>query len=141
MEQRIERQWKSIVCPDGKEESLIMCEWEIVSKEGNILKRNLKQIDCHNPRLAEFEGKDCSWRCERSIEKQEITRSGMEWLWVSCILGVGILWIAFYDVFVRPYLHLYGLLLFVGIPLSIGLMLYSTWKMMRHTGILRGREV
>ena len=140
MEQRIERQWKSIVCPDEKEESLIMCEWEIDSKEGNILKRNLKQIDCHNPRLAEFGGKDCSWRCERSIEKQEITRSGMEWLWVSCILGVGILWIAFYDVYVRPYLHLYGLFLFVGIPLFISLMFYSTWKVMRHTGILGGRE-
>ena len=76
MEQRIERQWKSIVCPDGKEKSLIICEWEIVSKGGNILKRNLKQIDCHNPRLAEFCGKDCSWRCSVGRSKSEAGGGG-----------------------------------------------------------------
>jgi len=141
MEKRIERQWKSIVCPDGKEESVVMCEWNILSEEGRILKRVLKQIDCHNPRLIEFGGKDCSWTCEKLIENQAMTRSGMEWLWVCCILVGGILWIASYDMYVRPYLHLYGLILFAGIPFFLSLMLYYTWKMMRHMGILRGKEV
>ena len=141
MEQRIEREWKSIVCPDGKGKSVVMCEWNILSEEGRFLKRILRQIDCHNPRLTEFGGKDCSWRCEKSIEKQEVTKSGTEWLWVCCILGVGLLWIAFYDVYMAPYLHRYGLFLLVGIPSFISLMFYGTWKIARHMGIHKRREV
>ena len=33
MEQKIEREWKSIVCPEGKERTMVMCEWDIVSGE------------------------------------------------------------------------------------------------------------
>jgi hypothetical protein len=45
MEQKIERGWKSIVCPDWKEKAMIMCEWDILSEKGSILQRTLKQID------------------------------------------------------------------------------------------------
>ena len=141
MEQKVEREWKSIVCPDWKERSVVMCEWDILSGEGRISKKTLKQIDCYNPRLTEFGGTDCSWACEKAMAKEETTRSGMEWLWVCAILVGGILWIVSYDMYVRPYLHLYGLILFAGIPFFIGLMLYYSWKMMRHMRILRGREV
>ena len=71
MEQRIEREWKSIVCPEGKEENLVMCEWDIVSAEGRIFRRTLKQIDCFNPKLTQFGGTDCNWGCEGVIAKRE----------------------------------------------------------------------
>jgi hypothetical protein len=29
MEQKIEREWKSIVCPEAKGNTMVMCEWEI----------------------------------------------------------------------------------------------------------------
>lgn len=132
MEQKMEREWKSIVCPDRKEKAVVMCEWDILSEGGRILKKTLKQIDCYNPRLTEFGGTDCSWTCEKAIAKEETTKSGMEWLLVCAILVGGILWIVVYDMYLRPYLHLYGLFLFFGLPFLITLMLYYTWKMRRH---------
>ena len=134
MEPRIEREWKSIVCPDGKGKSVVMCEWEIVSRGGSVFKRILKQMDCHNPKLIELGGPDCSWACEGTIAKEETTRPGAEWLGVCCILVAGTLWIAFYDVYMSPYLHLYGLSLFVGIPFFIGLVSYCIRKMTRRMG-------
>ncbi len=67
MEQKIQREWKSIVCPEGKGKTMVMCEWNIVSGEGRIFKRTLKQIDCRNPKLTEFGGMDCRWGCEKGI--------------------------------------------------------------------------
>jgi hypothetical protein len=71
MEQKIEREWKSIVCPEGKKRTSIMCEWDIVSGAGHIFRRTLKQIYCQNPKLAEFGGTDCDWECEKIIAKVE----------------------------------------------------------------------
>ena len=71
MEQKTERQFKSIRCPERKEKALVMCEWDIISREGRIFRRTLKQIDCYNPRLTEFGGIDCNWSCERMIAKRE----------------------------------------------------------------------
>ena len=71
MERKIERERKSIVCPEGKERTLVMCEWDIVSDGGRIFKRILKQIDCRNPKLTEFGGTGCNWNCERVIAKRE----------------------------------------------------------------------
>jgi hypothetical protein len=141
MEQKIDREWKSIVCPGGKEKSVVMCQWDILSEKSRILKRTLKQIDCHNPKLTEFGGPDCNWACAKALATEETARSGMELLLVCAILGVSILWIAFYGVYMKPYLHLYGLFLFFGIPFFIGLMLYYTWKMMRHMGIFKRKEI
>ena len=132
MEQKKEREWKSIVCPDWNEKAVIMCEWQILSEEGRILTKTLKQIDCYNPRLTEFGGTDCNWACEKAIAKEEMTRSGMEWLLVCAILVGGILWIVFYDMYLRPSLHLYGLFLFFGLPFLTSLMFYYTWKTWRH---------
>ena len=132
MEQKTVREWKSIICPDGKAQSMVMSEWDIVSEENRIVKKTLKQIDCHNPRLVEFGGTDCSWACKKAIAKKEMTRSKIEWLWVCAILVGGILWIASYDIYLRPYLHLYGLVVFLGLPLLISLMLYYIWKIMGH---------
>jgi hypothetical protein len=50
---------------------MLMCEWDVESKGGRILKRRLKQIDCSNPRLTEFGGVDCQWGCEDVIGKRE----------------------------------------------------------------------
>lgn len=133
MERKIERGWKSIVCPDRKEKVIVMCEWEILSEMGSTLKKTLKQIDCHNPKLTEFGGADCNWGCKKAIAKEGTTRSGMEWLWVCAISVGGILWIVFYDIYLRPHLHLYGLLVFLGLPLLISLMLYYSWKMMNFS--------
>jgi hypothetical protein len=130
MEQKIERKWKSIVCPDGKEKSVVMCEWDILSEEGRILKRTLKQIDCHNAKLTEFGGADCNWACRKVIAKEEITRSRSEFLLVCAILIGGMIWIVIYGIYMRPYFHLSGLLFLFGIPLFISLILYYSWKMM-----------
>lgn len=130
MEKKIEREWKSIVCPDGKEKVIVVCEWDILSEMGRILKKTLKQIDCHHPKLTELGGADCNWACKKTIAKEGTTGLGREWLLVCAIIVGGILWIVFYDVYMRSYLHLYGLFLFVGIPLCIGLMIYYSWKMM-----------
>ena len=130
MEQKIAREWKSIVCPDGKAQSVVMCEWDIVSEMGRILKKTLNQIDCRNPKLTEFGGGDCNWACRKVIAKEEITRSGSELSLVCAIFIGGIIWIVIYGIYMRPYFHLSGLLLLFGIPLFISLILYYTWKMM-----------
>jgi len=130
MEKKIEREWKSIVCPDGKEKVIVMCEWDILSEMGRILKKTLKQIDCHNPKLTEFGGADCNWACKKAIAKEGTTELGMEWLLVCAIIVGGIIWIVFYSIYMGPYLHLSGLFLLFGIPLFIGLVLYYSWKMM-----------
>jgi len=140
MEPRIEREWKSIVCPEGKGESVVMREWEIVSEGDDTLRRTLKQIDCHNPRLTELGGKDCTWACEQGISRVKTTRPGMEWLWVCFIVCAGILWVAFYDVYMSPYLHLWGLCLFAGLPFSISFMVYCIWKMVKHAEIHKRTE-
>lgn len=75
MGQKIEREWKSIVCPDWKEKTAVMREWNILSEKGNGLQRTLTLIDCHNPRLSEFGGADCNWACERAIAKPGTIRS------------------------------------------------------------------
>jgi hypothetical protein len=129
MEQKMKRESRSIVCPDWKEKAVVLCEWDILSEEGRILKQSLKQIDCCSPRLTEFGGTDCSWRCEKTIAREEMTRSGMEWLLVCAVLVGGILWILFYDMYLRPSLHLYGLFLLFGLPFLISLLFYYTWKM------------
>ena len=72
MEQRTETEWKSVLCPDGKERTWVMCEWDTISEGGRILKRILRQIDCFHPRLTEFDGADCNWFCEGIIAKGEI---------------------------------------------------------------------
>jgi hypothetical protein len=54
MEQKIEREWTLIVCPDGKGKVSVMFEWDTVTEKDRILKRTLKQIDCHKPKLTEF---------------------------------------------------------------------------------------
>jgi hypothetical protein len=129
MEKKMEREWKSIVCPDGKEKVIVMCEWDILSETERILKKTLKQIDCHHPKLTKLGGADCNWACKKAIAKEEMTRLGMEWLLVCGIMVAGIIWIMFYSIYMGPYLHLPGLLLFFGIPLFIGLILYYSWKM------------
>jgi hypothetical protein len=71
MEQKSEREWRWIACPAGKTRTLVMCEWDIVSGEGRIFKRTLRQVDCHHPGLTEFGGRDCNWDCERIISKRD----------------------------------------------------------------------
>ena len=71
MEQTREREWKSVVCPEGWGRATVMCEWDLVSEKGRILKRTLSQIDCHNPQLTVFGGVDCNWKCEGVIVKRE----------------------------------------------------------------------
>jgi hypothetical protein len=71
LEQKIERDWKSIRCPGGKEKTLVMVEWNIVSEKGRILKKTLRQIDCYHSQLTQFGGADCDWGCERVIRKRE----------------------------------------------------------------------
>jgi hypothetical protein len=48
-----------------------MCEWAIASEKGSVLQKTINQIDCHNPKLAEFGGADCDWACEKVIGKGE----------------------------------------------------------------------
>ncbi len=71
MEQKTEREWKSIRCPGDKDKTLVMVEWIIVSEKGRILKRSLRQIDCHHRSLTTFGGGDCEWGCEGVIGKRE----------------------------------------------------------------------
>ena len=71
MEQKIEREWKSISCPGERVKTKIMVEWDIVSEKGRILKKSLRQIDCHHPHLTELGGADCMWGCESVIGKSE----------------------------------------------------------------------
>lgn len=71
LEQKIEREWKSILCPTGKDKTLVMVEWDIVSEKGRILRRSLRQVDCHHIQLTIFGEHDCEWKCERVIRKRE----------------------------------------------------------------------
>ncbi len=71
MGQKIEREWISIGCPEGRENALVMCEWDIVLEKGQILRRTLRLIDSHNLQLTEFGGTDCYWGCERLIARRE----------------------------------------------------------------------
>jgi hypothetical protein len=71
LEQKREKEWKTVLCPGGRGRNLVMCEWDIVSEKGRILKRTLKQIDCYNPQLTVFGGADCNWGCEEVIVKRE----------------------------------------------------------------------
>jgi len=71
LEQKTEREWKSIICPRGKDKTLIMVEWNITSEKGRILKRTLRQIDCHHPPLTVLGGWGCEWGCEAVIGKRE----------------------------------------------------------------------
>ncbi len=71
MEQQTEREWKSIRCPGRKDKTFIMIEWDILSEKGRLLKRNLRQIDCHHPQLTQWGGADCEWGCEGVIGKRE----------------------------------------------------------------------
>ncbi len=71
MGQKREREWKLISCPGQRDKTVVMVEWNIVSEKGRILRRSLQQIDCHHPRLTEFGGADCGWRCEQVIGKRE----------------------------------------------------------------------
>jgi hypothetical protein len=71
LEEVREREWNSILCPERQCRTMVMCEWDVVSKEGRILKRTLRQIDCHNLQLTEFGGMDCKWGCEGVIGKRE----------------------------------------------------------------------
>ncbi|NWF93137.1 MAG: hypothetical protein HXY46_09480 [Syntrophaceae bacterium] len=71
MEEKREREWKTILCPGRRERYSVMCEWEILSEKGRILKRDLKQIDCSNPELAALGGADCDWSCEAAITKRQ----------------------------------------------------------------------
>jgi len=50
---------------------MVMCEWDVLSKEGRILKRTLRQIDCHNAELVHFGGMECQWGCEGVMRKRE----------------------------------------------------------------------
>jgi len=108
---------------------MVMCEWDILSEMGRILKKTLKQIDCHNPKLTEFGRADCHWACKKAIGKEGTSGLAMEWLLVCAIIVGGIVWIAFYSICIGPYLHLSGLFLLFGIPLFIGLILYCSWRM------------
>jgi len=71
VEQKIEREWKSISCPGGKDKTWVMVEWNITSEKGHILTKSLQQIDCHHPQLSTFGGVDCKWGCEGVIGKRE----------------------------------------------------------------------
>ncbi len=71
MERKIEREWKSIRCPEGKDKTIIMVEWDIVSEQGRVLEKRLRQIDCHYPPLTALGGADCAWGCEAVIGKRE----------------------------------------------------------------------
>jgi len=71
LEQKIEREWKSILCPGEKDKAFIMVEWGVLSEKGRILKKILHQIDCHHSKLTKLGGLDCDWECERILVKRE----------------------------------------------------------------------
>jgi hypothetical protein len=71
LEQTIEREWKSIRCPKEQDKRSVMIKWNIVSKKGCILKRSLREIDCHHPAWTTFGGGDCEWGCEGVIGRRE----------------------------------------------------------------------
>ena len=71
MEKKVEREWKSVLCPEGNERTSVMCEWDLLCEGGRILKRTLRQINCFHPKLTEFGREDCHWLCEDVIGKRE----------------------------------------------------------------------
>jgi len=71
MEEKIDREWKSIRCPGREDRVLVMIEWVVISEKGRILSRSLRQIDCHSPHLTRFGGVDCERGCEKVIGKRE----------------------------------------------------------------------
>jgi len=71
VDRRIEREWQSVLCPGGKGRVQVMSEWDVLSEKGRILKRTLRQIDCHDSCLCELGGADCNWKCEEVIGKRE----------------------------------------------------------------------
>jgi hypothetical protein len=71
MEQKIEREWRSIRCPGREYKVHVMVEWGVASEKGRIFSRRLQQIDCHDPQLTRFGGADCEHGCERLIAKRE----------------------------------------------------------------------
>jgi hypothetical protein len=71
LKQMNEREWRAIDCPGGRGKTRIMCEWEVVSEKGRILKKRLKQIDCKNTGLSNLGGEDCQWGCEKVLFIQE----------------------------------------------------------------------
>ena len=70
-EETREGEWNAILCPERQCGTMVMCEWVVFIKEGRILKRTLRQIDCHNAELVQFGGTDCKWGCEGVIRKRE----------------------------------------------------------------------
>jgi len=71
LEQKIEREWKTIQCPRREERTTVMCEWNVTFKGGRILKKTLRQVDCHDPRLGVFGESGCDWPCEQIILRRE----------------------------------------------------------------------
>ncbi len=71
MEQKREKEWKTILCPGGMGRNLVMCEWDVTSEKGRILKRILRQIDCRHPQLTLLGGLGCNWECEGVIGKRK----------------------------------------------------------------------
>ena len=71
LEQKAEREWKSIRCSGRKDKTLIMIEWDILQEKGRLLKKRLRQIDCHYPQMTEFGGADCEWGCEGVIGREK----------------------------------------------------------------------
>lgn len=70
MEEKREREWKSVLCPEGKGRAWVMCEMNILSEKGRILEKTLRLMDCHNRCLTEFGGGGCRWECEGVIGKR-----------------------------------------------------------------------
>ena len=71
LEQRVEREWKSVRCPHGEGRVRLMCEWKVIAVEGRILKKELTLIDCHHPRWSLFGGEGCQWECEQGVTRQK----------------------------------------------------------------------
>ncbi len=71
MEQKIEREWRSIRCPGREDKVLVMIEWDVASEKGRIVSRSLRQIDCYAPELTRFGGVGCERGCERVLAKRE----------------------------------------------------------------------
>jgi len=69
LEQRVEREWKSVRCPHGEGRVRLMCEWKVIAVEGRILKKELTLIDCHHPPLARFGGESCGWDCMKVVSR------------------------------------------------------------------------
>ena len=48
-----------------------MCEWDVLSKEGRILKRTLRQIDCHNAELVADDLERSSEQADDQLAKED----------------------------------------------------------------------